>query len=145
MDAGVPKECNSPLAVEFSDGPHRIFSNCGMPRSASPAWQKAARDIAAHNTMEVASFGNGTQNIPGAEVITSPQGSLINGTNGITGKAGKITSRNIFFQTGSDLRGEVTLFKYFENFRQNSLISPSGSSPSRKQLYRKGMQICHIQ
>ena len=108
MDAGVPKECNSPLAVEFSDGPHRIFSNCGMPRSASPAWQKAARDIAAHNTMEVASFGNGTQNIPGAEVITSPQGSLINGTNEITGKFGKIThQRNIFlFQTGSDLRGE---------------------------------------
>ena len=43
-----------------------------------------------------------------AEVITSPQGSLINGTNEITGKAGKIThQRNIFlFQTGSDLRGE---------------------------------------
>ena len=108
MDTGVPKECNGPLAFEFSDGPHRIFSNCGMPHSASPAWQKAAADIAAHNTVEVASFGNGTQNAPRAEVITSPQGSLINGTNEITGKAGKIThQRNIFlFQTGSDLRGE---------------------------------------
>jgi uncharacterized heparinase superfamily protein len=108
MDMGVPKDCNSPLAIEFSDGPHRIFSNCGMPRSASPAWQKAAADIAAHNTVEVASYGNGTQNVPRAEVITSPQGSLINATNEITGKVGKIThQRNIFlFQTGSDLRGE---------------------------------------
>ena len=41
-------------------------------------------------------------------MIPSPQGSLITGTNEITGKAGKIThQRNIFlFQTGSDLRGE---------------------------------------
>ena len=31
MDTGIPDECNSPLAIEFSDGPHRIFSNCGMP------------------------------------------------------------------------------------------------------------------
>ncbi len=108
MDAGLPIECNSPLAFEFSDGPHRIFSNCGMPRSASAAWQRAAADIAAHNTVEVGSFESGTQNAPSAEVITSPQGSLINGTNEITGKAGKIThQRNIFlFQTGSDLRGE---------------------------------------
>ena len=46
--------------------------------------------------------------MPGAEVITSPQGSLINGTNEITGKVGKVNhQRNIFlFQTGSDLRGE---------------------------------------
>jgi uncharacterized heparinase superfamily protein len=108
MDAGIPKECNSPLAFEFSDGPHRIFSNCGMPRSASAAWQRAAADIAAHNTVEVGSFESGTQNAPSAEVITSPQGSLLNGINEITGKAGKIIhQRNIFlFQTGSDLRGE---------------------------------------
>jgi uncharacterized heparinase superfamily protein len=117
MDAGVSKECNSPLAFEFSDGPHRIFSNCGMPRSASPAWKKAAADIAAHNTVEVASYGNGTQNVPRAEVITSPQGSLINGTNEITGKAGKIThQRNVFlFQTGSDLRGEDRIIQVASN------------------------------
>ena len=108
VDAGVPRECNSPLAFEFSDGLHRIFSNCGMPRSASAAWQRAAADIAAHNTVEVAFYTDGTQNVPSAEVITSPQGSLINCTNEISGKSGKIShQRNIFLsQDGSDLRGE---------------------------------------
>ena len=108
MDTGAPKACNSPLAFEFSDGPHRIFSNCGMPRSASAAWQRAAADIAAHNTAEVAAYENGTQSAPRAEVITSPHGSLINSANEITGRTGKITHRrDIFlFQTGSDLRGE---------------------------------------
>ncbi len=147
MDAGVPVECNSPLAIEFSDGPHRIFNNCGMPRSASPAWQKAAADIAAHNTVEVASFGNGTQNVPRAEVITSPQGSLINGTNEITGKVGKIThQRNIFlFQTGSDLRGEDRIIQVAsKNLPPNQLdftirfhLHPTVKATST----RKGMRI----
>ena len=112
VDVGVPKECNSPLAFEFSDGPHRIFNNCGMPHSASTAWQKAAADIAAHNTVEVASFESGTQNVPSAEVITSPQGSLVNCTNEITGRSGKIAHhRNIFLShTGNDLRGEDRIF-----------------------------------
>lgn len=111
LDAGVPNECNSPLAFEFSDGPHRIFSNCGMPRSASVAWQKAAADIAAHNTVEVASYGGGAQSLPRAEVITSPQGSLLNCINEISGKPGKIAhKRSIFLsQAGSDLRGEDSI------------------------------------
>ncbi len=108
MDTGVPAECNSPLAIEFSDGPHRIFNNCGMPGSATDEWRKAAADIAAHNTAEIASFESGVKNSPAAEVISSPQGSLINGTNEISGRLGKVSHhRSIFLsQTGNDLRGE---------------------------------------
>ena len=108
MDTGVPGECNSPLAIEFSDGPHRIFNNCGMPGSATDEWRRAAADIAAHNTVEIASFESGVKNSPAAEVITSPQGSLINCTNGISGRSGKVSHhRSVFLsQTGNDLRGE---------------------------------------
>ena len=116
MDTGVPGECNSPLAIEFSDGPHRIFNNCGMPGSATEDWRRAAADIAAHNTVEIASFECGVKNNPAAEVITSPQGSLINCTNEISGRSGKVSHhRNVFLsQTGNDLRGE-------------DRISPAGS------------------
>ncbi|MEQ1522612.1 MAG: heparinase II/III family protein [Aestuariivirga sp.] len=108
MDTGIPGECNSPLAIEFSDGPHRIFNNCGMPASATEDWRTAAADIAAHNTVEIASFESGVRNSPAAQVITSPQGSLINCTNEISGGPGKVSHlRNIFLsQTGNDLRGE---------------------------------------
>jgi uncharacterized heparinase superfamily protein len=108
MDTGLPGECNSPLAIEFSDGPHRIFNNCGMPSDATEDWRRAAADIAAHNTVEIASFENGVKSNPAAEVISSPQGSLINGTNEISGRPGKASHhRSIFLsQTGNDLRGE---------------------------------------
>ena len=119
MDTGVPGECNSPLAIEFSDGPHRIFSNCGMPGSATDDWRRAAADIAAHNTVEIASFESGVNNNPAAEVIASPQGSLINGTNEVSGRSGKAGHhRSVFLsQTGNDLRGE-------------DRISPAGSQNS---------------
>jgi uncharacterized heparinase superfamily protein len=108
MDTGIPAECNSPLAIEFSDGPHRIFSNCGMPASATDDWRRAAADIAAHNTVEIASFESGVKNSPAAEVINSPHGSLINGTNEISGRPGEVShQRSVFLsQTGNDLRGE---------------------------------------
>jgi uncharacterized heparinase superfamily protein len=108
IDTGVPAECNGPLAIEFSDGPHRIFSNCGMPGSATEDWRRAAADIAAHNTVEIASFESGVKNTPAAEVIASPQGSLINSTNEISGRPGKVSHQRIIFlsQTGNDLRGE---------------------------------------
>ena len=108
MDTGIPGECNSPLAIEFSDGPHRIFSNCGMPGYATEDWRRAAADIAAHNTVEIASFESGVKNSPTAEVIASPQGSLINSINEISGRAGKVSHhRSVFLsQTGNDLRGE---------------------------------------
>jgi uncharacterized heparinase superfamily protein len=108
MDTGIPAECNSPLALEFSDGPHRIFSNCGMPHGAAAAWRKAAADIAAHNTVEVASFESGTQIAPDADVISSPLGSLINAANEISSGARQVSHRrNVFLsQEGDDLRGE---------------------------------------
>jgi uncharacterized heparinase superfamily protein len=108
MDTGVPGQCNSPLAIEFSDGPHRIFNNCGMPGAATEDWRRAAADIAAHNTVEIASFENGVKNCPAAEVISSPQGSLINGSNEVSGRSGKVShQRSVFLsQTGNDLRGE---------------------------------------
>jgi uncharacterized heparinase superfamily protein len=108
MDTGVPGECNSPLAIEFSDGPHRILNNCGMPGSATQDWRRAAADIAAHNTVEIASFESRVENFPAAEVISTPQGSVINSTNEISGRSAKVSHyRSIFLsQTGSDLRGE---------------------------------------
>jgi uncharacterized heparinase superfamily protein len=108
MDTGVPGECNSPLAIEFSDGPHRIFNNCGMPGSATDDWRRAAADIAAHNTVEIAAFECGVKNSPAAEVITSPHGSLINCINEISARSGKVSHhRSVFLsQTGNDLRGE---------------------------------------
>ena len=108
MDTGVPGECNSPLAIEFSDGAHRIFNNCGMPGSATEDWRRAAADIAAHNTAEIASFESGVKNSPAAQVITSPHGSLINCINDISGKSGRVSHhRSVFLsQTGNDLRGE---------------------------------------
>ncbi|MDP1700806.1 MAG: heparinase II/III family protein [Aestuariivirga sp.] len=108
MDTGIPGECNSPLAIEFSDGPHRIFNNCGMPDSATDDWRRAAADIAAHNTVEITSFESGVKNNPTAEVIASPQGSLINCSNEISGRSGRVIHhRSIFLsQTGNDLRGE---------------------------------------
>ena len=127
MDTGVPGECNSPLAIEFSDGPHRIFNNCGMPGSATEDWRRAAADIAAHNTVEIASFESGVKNSPAAEVITSPQGSLINGTNEISGRPGKVShQRSVFLsQTGNDLRGEDRISSRANPFRTVGL-SPSG-------------------
>ncbi len=119
MDTGVPRECNSPLAIEFSDGPHRIFSNCGMPHDAAAAWRKAAADIAAHNTVEVVSFVGETQSRPDADVVNSPSGSLINATNSISNGVNRTNHhRNVFLsQDGDDLRGE-------------DLVIPSGPKTS---------------
>ena len=108
MDVGAPKKCNSALAFEFSEGPHRIISNCGMPLTASTAWQDAASGIAAHNTIEIAGLSNHVENRPQAEVINSPLGTLINSRNRISNGTGAIIhERKIFLsQNGRDLRGE---------------------------------------
>lgn len=42
------------LAFEFSDGPHRLVVNCGVPDIARAAWQQVARTTAAHSTLVVA-------------------------------------------------------------------------------------------
>lgn len=42
---------HSALAIEFSDGPHRILSNCGSPRWGNADWHRAACSSLAHNTL----------------------------------------------------------------------------------------------
>jgi uncharacterized heparinase superfamily protein len=108
VDVGLPARCNSPLALEFSDGQHRIFSNCGMPLAATPAWQQAASSLAAHNTVEIDGFSSTAQNSPFAEVINSPRGSLAKCQNQIIDNTGEIKhERDLFLsQDGRDLRGE---------------------------------------
>ena len=108
VDVGVSTECDSPLAIEFSDGQHRIFSNCGMPRAASPAWQQAASSIAAHNTLEIDGIPFNQKTSPRAEVITSPKGSLVKCSNAWAN--GLTHDRALFLShDGRDLRGEDNL------------------------------------
>ena len=72
-DCGPAKACGSPLAFEFSDGPHRIVGNCGMPRHASAAWREAAKSPAAHSTLD----RPGVSEAADAEVTNSSQGMLL--------------------------------------------------------------------
>ena len=111
VDLGAAATCNSPLALEFSDGQHRIFSSCGMPLTASAAWREAASSIAAHNTLEVNGFSTPSQNPRRTEVITSPHGSLLKCGNHVSAKQGGIIhERSLFLShTGKDLRGEESL------------------------------------
>ncbi len=108
VDVGTPVRCNSTLALEFSDGPHRIFSNCGMPLGASRAWQNAASGLPAHSTLEIAGLSSKSRSSAHAEVINSPRGSLAKCQNRITGKSlAVIHERSLFLsQDGRDLRGE---------------------------------------
>ncbi len=108
MDVGAPRSCNSALAIEFSDGLHRIFINCGTPKSTSRAWQKAAADVAAHNTLEIIGLSGKAKSPPVADVVSSPQGTLVSGQNSIPGRSAKIAhERSVFLsQDGRDLRGE---------------------------------------
>jgi uncharacterized heparinase superfamily protein len=108
MDVGAPRSCDSALALEFSDGLHRIFINCGTPKSGSRAWRKAAADVAAHNTLEVAGLARKSRSVPMAEIANSPQGALISGRNSISERSEKIIhERSVFLsQDGRDLRGE---------------------------------------
>jgi uncharacterized heparinase superfamily protein len=132
VDVGVPATCNSSLALEFSDGQHRIFSNCGMPLAASAAWQTAAASLAAHNTLEVNGFSFNTQNAPQAEVINSPRGSLARCQNHMSGKAGRIThERNLFLsQDGRDLRGEDKLSSTTHGFTVRFHLHPAVKATS---------------
>jgi uncharacterized heparinase superfamily protein len=108
VDVGASTECDSPLAIEFSDGQHRIFSNCGMPRAASHAWQQAAASIAAHNTLEIDGVPFSQKTSPRAEVITSPKGSLVKCSNAWASDL--IHDRTLFLShDGRDLRGEDNL------------------------------------
>ena len=132
VDVGEPATCNSSLALEFSDGQHRIFSNCGMPLAASAAWQNAAASLAAHNTLEVDGFAFGTQSAPQAEVINSPRGSLASCQNHMSGKAGNIVhERSLFLsQDGRDLRGEDKLSSTENGFTIRFHLHPAVKATS---------------
>lgn len=108
VDVGQNARCEGALALEFSDGRHRIFINCGMPLLASSAWQDAASSAAAHSTLQ--RFGNPLcrQNSTDATIVTSPQGSLLKCQNKM---AGDITHERALFlsQDGKDFRGEDIL------------------------------------
>ena len=60
VDSGLPTAKgfdrgghSSPLAMEFSDGAHRIVVNCGAPADGSSPWNELARATAAHSTLTV--------------------------------------------------------------------------------------------
>ena len=60
VDSGLPTAKgfdrgghSSPLAMEFSDGAHRIAVNCGAPADGSAPWNELARATAAHSTLTV--------------------------------------------------------------------------------------------
>jgi uncharacterized heparinase superfamily protein len=139
IDVGAPARCNSALAVEFSDGQHRIFSNCGMPPGASLAWQRAASSLAAHNTMEIDGISSSTRNSPFAEVINSPRGSLAKCQNQMAGKAGTIThARDLFLsQDGRDLRGEDSIVPADHGFTLRFHLHPT----VRASAIRNGTRI----
>lgn len=121
VDCGPPSICDSGLAFEFSDGPQRLVGSCGFPPNASPAWREAARQLAAHSTLEV-DEGN-TQSIRSffqrktkrprgsavtAEVVQSPHGALIK-ARGLSHVAtlGLEHRRELFLAAGGhDFRGE---------------------------------------
>jgi uncharacterized heparinase superfamily protein len=111
IDTGSAQACESPLAFEFSEGPHRLITNCGMPQLASPAWRQAAGDIAAHNTLELTDAVFTQQGNCSAEVLTSPRGSCLKAASTrIAGRSRLTHLRAIFLsQEGNDLRGEERL------------------------------------
>lgn len=113
MDVGVSRQCNSALALEFSDGLHRILANCGSPKSGSAAWQIAAADIAAHNTLEVVGFTQRTSASPIVEVASSSQGTLVNCQNTISGNSERIFhAREVFLaDDGRALQGEDRIIR----------------------------------
>jgi uncharacterized heparinase superfamily protein len=106
LDTGTGPVCDSPLAFEFSNGAFRIFTNCAMPEEAPEEWREAAARIAAHNTAELPSTRRLDSKVS-AEVIPSPRGVLIRGSNAAA--SGPRHHRDLFLaSSGEDLRGEET-------------------------------------
>ncbi|NJM29071.1 MAG: hypothetical protein HC855_02080 [Rhizobiales bacterium] len=104
LDAGSGPACDSPLAFEFSIGAFRIFTSCATPEEAPEAWRQAASRLAAHNTAELPSLRRLERQVS-AEVIPSPRGVLIRGSNGAA--SGPRHNRDLFLASnGEDLRGE---------------------------------------
>ncbi len=121
VDCGAASMCDSGLAFEFSDGPRRIAGSCGMPPHASAAWREAARQVAAHSTVEI----DGQSSERGqsflarwpwrkagtpieTELIASPGGTLVKARSSAHAAAwGMIHARELFLAaSGQDFRGE---------------------------------------
>ena len=123
-DCGKPAQCDSVLAFEFSEGPHRIVTSCGQPEAASPAWKAAASLAAAHSTLSLGNegydrvhsfFTRRARRLPadpvGADVIASPHGTLLKAWNARRATAsGLVHHRELFLAAGGqDFRGEDRL------------------------------------
>lgn len=121
-----PAAQSGPLALEFSDGPHRIVVNCGTPPSADPAWMAASRLTVAHSTATVGGrsasriidsnmgrlvFGApamfGPQTVDG-ELTVHETGSVLEAYhNGYLSAFGCLHERRLFLaRHGADFRGE---------------------------------------
>ena len=121
-----PDAALSVAAFEFSHGPMRIITNCGAPRIANPAWQRAARLSRAHscalagegeagrivdNALIRRLFGGpallGPEHVR-AELRESTQGSLLEVSHdAFAGSCGLAHARRLFLAPGGeDLRGE---------------------------------------
>lgn len=121
-----PAMQSGPLALEFSDGPHRIVVNCGTSASGDPAWTAAARMTAAHSTAGIGGrsastiIDNGMSSLVfGAPVFLGPQtvygeltahetGSVLEAYhNGYLASFGCLHERRLFLaRHGADFRGE---------------------------------------
>ncbi len=114
-DCGPASACNSALAFEFSDGPHRIVGNCGMPSHAKAAWREAAKSPAAHSTLD----HSGGWRVPEAKVTVSPQGMLLT--------ARSIThERDLYLAaSGHDFRGEDRIVSSASGFVLRFHLHPS--------------------
>ncbi|MBI3674769.1 MAG: heparinase II/III family protein [Rhizobiales bacterium] len=123
-DCGKPAQCDSALALEFSDGPYRVVTSCGLPEAASPAWKAAASLPAAHSTLVLGAgardriqsfFTRRARRLPadpvGADVIASPHGTLLKAWNALSATAsGLVHHRELFLAAGGqDFRGEDRL------------------------------------
>ena len=119
MDCGLgqgPDAHSSPLAIELSLGPQRVFVNCGAMAGGGAAWDKALRSTAAHSTLTVAdtSAALATEAEPGRNGPSASENDgawLIEASHrGYAGRFGLAHRRAVYASAdGGDWRGEDTL------------------------------------
>ena len=102
MDCGGSGVSDSDLALEISDGVHRMIVNCGMPANPSANWARSARCAAAHSAVE----------FPGAAPVRIEPCKHSGGDAGSMASARRsfsqlVHGRDVFLaSSGGDLRGE---------------------------------------
>ena len=116
MDAGSGGACDSELAFEFSDGPHRIVVNCGHSAALPVKWIELANRTAAHSTADFGVLPGAGRNFwsfarprpPGATAARSNvmhEGVLASAWTALANSIGH--ERSLFLACGGrDLRGE---------------------------------------